>query len=53
LVLWGIQDTALGRELAEGLEQWVPDITVCYLDCGHWTQQERPHEVNRYLMEFL
>jgi pimeloyl-ACP methyl ester carboxylesterase len=53
LVLWGIQDTALGRELAEGLEQWVPDITVRYLDCGHWTQQERPQEVNRYLMEFL
>ena len=53
LVLWGTHDRALGRELAEGLEHWVPDITVYYLDCGHWTQQERPEEVNRYLMQFL
>jgi pimeloyl-ACP methyl ester carboxylesterase len=21
--------------------------------CGHWTQQERPHEVTRMLLEFL
>lgn len=53
LVLWGKHDRALGIELAEGLEQWVPDITVQYLDCGHWTQQEQPKEVNQHLMEFL
>ncbi len=53
LVLWGEHDRALGRELAEGLEQWVPNVSVRFLDCGHWTQQERPEEVNRYLMEFL
>lgn len=53
LVLWGEHDRALGRELAEGLEQWVPNISVRFLDCGHWIQQERPEEVNRYLMEFL
>jgi pimeloyl-ACP methyl ester carboxylesterase len=22
-------------------------------DCGHWTQQERPNEVNAALIEFL
>lgn len=53
LILWGEHDGALGRELTEGLERWVPDLTVRYLDCGHWTQQERPEEVNRYLLEFL
>jgi pimeloyl-ACP methyl ester carboxylesterase len=21
--------------------------------CGHWTQQERPHEVNQALIDFL
>jgi pimeloyl-ACP methyl ester carboxylesterase len=21
--------------------------------CGHWTQQERPEEVNRLLLDFL
>jgi len=53
LVLWGVHDTALGRELAEGLEEWVPNVTVRYLDCGHWTQQERPDEVNAALQSFL
>jgi pimeloyl-ACP methyl ester carboxylesterase len=53
LILWGEHDQALGRELTEGLKRWVPDLTVRYLDCGHWTQQERPEEVNRALLEFL
>lgn len=53
LLLWGVHDQALGKELAEGLERWVPDLTVRYLECGHWTQQERPEEVNRELLEFL
>ncbi|MGB2693874.1 MAG: alpha/beta fold hydrolase [Dehalococcoidia bacterium] len=53
LLLWGDQDQALGKELTLNLERWVPNLTVRYLDCGHWTQQERPDEVNRYLMEFL
>lgn len=53
LVLWGEHDRALGRELAEGLEEWVPDVTVHFLECGHWTQQERPEEVNGYLEQFL
>ncbi len=53
LVLWGEHDRALGRELVEGLEQWVPNVTVHFLDCGHWTQQEQPDQVNAYLEEFL
>jgi pimeloyl-ACP methyl ester carboxylesterase len=53
LVLWAEHDQALGKELTEGLERWVPDLTIRYLDCGHWTQQEMPEEVNRYLLEFL
>lgn len=53
LVLWGEQDQALGKELTYGLERWVPNLQVRYLDCGHWTQQERSGDVNRYLLEFL
>jgi pimeloyl-ACP methyl ester carboxylesterase len=53
LLLWGVHDPALGRELTEGLERWVPDLTVQHLDCGHWTQQEAPEEVNRHLLGFL
>jgi pimeloyl-ACP methyl ester carboxylesterase len=53
LLLWGEHDQALGKELTVGLERWVPHLAVRYLDCGHWVQQERFEEVNRYLLEFL
>ena len=53
LVIWGQHDRALGVDLARGLEPWVPDLTVHVLDCGHWSQQERPEEVNRLLLDFL
>ncbi len=53
LILWGEHDQALGKELTYGLGRWVPNLTIHYLDCGHWTQQERFDQVNRYLMEFL
>ncbi len=53
LILWGKHDPALGRELTEGLERWVPDLTVHILPCGHWTQQEAPDEVNHLMLEFL
>ena len=53
LILWGEHDQALGKELTERLERWVPHLIVRYLDCGHWTQQEDPEEVNRLMLEFL
>lgn len=53
LLLWGEHDVALGVELTEGLERWVADLTVRRLDCGHWTQQELPEEVNRELLAFF
>lgn len=53
LVLWGEHDRALGTELASGLERWAPNLRVALLDCGHWTQQERPDEVNRLLLDFV
>jgi pimeloyl-ACP methyl ester carboxylesterase len=41
--------------MAAGMERWVPNLarTVLIKDCGHWTQQEKPEEVNRALIEFL
>lgn len=48
-------DPVLRPELAQGMEAWVPNLTrtVLVRECGHWTQQERPQEVNRLLLEFL
>ena len=48
-------DVVLRPELAAGMSQWVPQLRKTHLvrDCGHWTQQEKPDEVNRVLIDFL
>jgi pimeloyl-ACP methyl ester carboxylesterase len=54
LMIWGEQDSALGKELTYGTERFVSDLQIKYLpNCSHWVQQECPAEVNRYLLEFL
>ncbi len=48
------KDPILRPEMAEGTERWVPRLRrELITDCGHWTQQERPEEVNRLLLDFL
>jgi pimeloyl-ACP methyl ester carboxylesterase len=39
---------------ADGIEEWLTDLrTNLVIPGGHWIQQERPHEVNWALLEFL
>jgi len=46
---------ALRREALEHLRETVPGLTKSVLlpGCGHWTQQERPDEVNAELLGWL
>lgn len=54
LMIWGENDTALGKELTYGTERYVEDITIKYIpNCSHWVQQEQPQLVNKYIREFL
>jgi epoxide hydrolase A/B len=48
-------DIVLRPEMAEGMRNWVPNLrkTVLIKGSGHWTQQEKPEEVNRAIIEFL
>ena len=42
-------------QLLANLERFVPSLrsTLMLPGCGHWTQQERPAEVNAALLDFL
>jgi pimeloyl-ACP methyl ester carboxylesterase len=54
MMICGDSDPILPTGLTEGMERWVADLSVEVVpDCGHWTQQERPEEVNRLLIRFL
>ncbi|WP_440006142.1 alpha/beta fold hydrolase [Halomicrococcus sp. SG-WS-1] len=54
LLVWGERDPALGTELTEGLDRWVPDLRVERLpDASHWVQNDRPERVNELLTGFL
>lgn len=40
-------------ELAEETRKLVKNLRIEHLDCGHWTQQEKSHEVSKLLLSFL
>jgi pimeloyl-ACP methyl ester carboxylesterase len=54
LVLWGLQDTALLPELVDGLEDYVPRLTLRKVPgASHWIVHEHPALVTRELVAFL
>lgn len=37
----------------EKLTEFVPNVEVVNLDCGHWIQQEKPAEINQAILKWL
>ena len=53
LVIWGERDRHLDVRNLDGLEEWVPDLTVERIpEAAHWVQLDRPDEVNALLVGF-
>jgi pimeloyl-ACP methyl ester carboxylesterase len=54
LMIWGEQDTALGKELTVGTDRLVRNLSMHYLpNASHWVQQDAPAEVNAILEAWL
>ncbi|EDO35059.1 predicted protein [Nematostella vectensis] len=54
MVVWGTADLALEKEMNDGLDQYVEDLTIRYIEgASHWVQQDEPELVNMYIQEFL
>ena len=54
LVLWGMQDIALPPGLVDGLEDYIPDLTLQRIaDGSHWLVHEQPTLVAQSLLAFL
>jgi len=54
LVIWGEKDAALLTGNLDGLDQFVPQLTIKRIPEGsHWVIHEQPDEVNGYIREFV
>lgn len=50
LMIYGDRDPVAK---SQSLADFVPNVEVVNLDCGHWIQQEKPEETNRVILEWL
>jgi pimeloyl-ACP methyl ester carboxylesterase len=54
LVLWGERDGAFPIACLDGLERWVPRLTLRrFPGVDHWPQLERPAEVAEAILDFV
>jgi pimeloyl-ACP methyl ester carboxylesterase len=54
LVIWGERDTALLTGNLDGLETFVPNLTIKRVpDGSHWVVHQQPELVNRLIRDFL
>lgn len=50
LMIYGERDVI---PKSERLAEFVPNVDVVSLDCGHWIQEEKPEETNRAILQWL
>ena len=54
LMVMAEKDAVLPPSAADGMEAFVPDLEKALIKgSGHWTQQEKPEEVNRVIGDWL
>ena len=54
LVLWAMDDIALPPELIDGLDDYIPQLTLYKINnATHWILHEQPQLVAGYIKEFL
>jgi pimeloyl-ACP methyl ester carboxylesterase len=54
LMVMAEKDAVLPPSAADGMEAFVPDLEKALIrDSGHWTQQEKPDDVNRVILDWL
>ncbi|HEY8212728.1 MAG TPA: alpha/beta fold hydrolase [Methylocystis sp.] len=54
LVVWGLNDVALGESCLSGTERYVRSLRIERLPCvSHWTPEDAPEKVNALILSFL
>lgn len=54
LMIMAEKDVVLSPAMADGMEEVIGDLEKALIkDSGHWTQQEKPEEVNRLILDWM
>ena len=54
LMVMAEKDAVLPPSAADGMEAYAPDLEKALIkDSGHWTQQEKPAEVNKVILDWM
>ena len=54
LMVMAANDIVLRPSMTAGMETYVPDLEKHLIEnCGHWTQSEKPDELNRVMIDWL
>ncbi|XP_042553757.1 bifunctional epoxide hydrolase 2 [Dipodomys spectabilis] len=54
LMVTAEKDFVLTPQMSKNMEDWIPHLKRGNIkDCGHWTQMEKPAELNQILIEWL
>ncbi|XP_053434362.1 bifunctional epoxide hydrolase 2 isoform X2 [Nycticebus coucang] len=54
LMVTAEKDFVLRPQMSKHMEDWIPHLKRGHIkDCGHWTQIEKPAELNQILIEWL
>lgn len=54
LMISAADDVVLRPSMTLGMEEFVPDVEKHIIEnCGHWTQQEKPDELNTLMTDWL
>ena len=54
LMIMAEKDVVLSPAMADGMEDVISDLEKALVkDSGHWTQQEKPDEVNRLILDWM
>lgn len=54
LMVTAEKDIVLRPQMSKNMENWIPNLKRGHIDdCGHWTQIEKPAELNEILIKWL
>lgn len=53
LFIQALQDQALPPQLAKGMEQFIPQLTIKKVETTHWVLWEEPEKVNSIMSSWL